>query len=52
VNANRGHELTLSYRWYAYHEQLGEVHCGTNARRRPPADIHWWEYRPEGAFDT
>jgi len=37
--------------WYAYHEQLGEVHCGTNARRRPPADIHWWEYRPEGAFD-
>ena len=38
--------------WYAYHEQLGEVHCGTNARRRPPADIHWWEYRPEGAFDT
>lgn len=38
--------------WYAYHEQLGEVHCGTNARRRPPADLHWWEYRPEGAFDV
>jgi protein-arginine deiminase len=37
--------------WYAYHEQLGEVHCGTNARRRPPDDVHWWEHRPEGAFD-
>ncbi|MGH2741074.1 MAG: protein-arginine deiminase domain-containing protein, partial [Thermoleophilaceae bacterium] len=37
--------------WYAYHEQLGEVHCGTNARRRPPAHVHWWEHRPEGAFD-
>lgn len=37
--------------WYAYHEQLGEVHCGTNVRRRPPADLHWWEYRPEGGFD-
>ena len=38
--------------WYAYHEQLGEVHCGTNALRRPPPDLHWWEYRPEGAFDV
>jgi protein-arginine deiminase len=37
--------------WYAYHEQLGEVHCGTNVRRSPPADVHWWEHRPEGAFD-
>jgi protein-arginine deiminase len=37
--------------WYAYHEMLGEVHCGTNARRRPWADVHWWEHRPEGGFD-
>lgn len=37
--------------WYAYHEMLGEVHCGTNVRRRPPTDVHWWEHRPEGAFD-
>lgn len=37
--------------WYAYHEQLGEVHCGTNVLRRPPDDVHWWEHRPEGAFD-
>jgi protein-arginine deiminase len=38
--------------WYSYHELLGEVHCGTNTRRRPPSDLHWWEYRPEGAFDV
>ncbi len=37
--------------WYSYHEQVGDVHCGTNTRRRPPTDIHWWEYRPEGGFD-
>ncbi|MDQ4090295.1 MAG: protein-arginine deiminase [Actinomycetota bacterium] len=37
--------------WYSYHEMLGEVHCGTNTRRRPPEDMHWWWYRPEGAFD-
>ena len=37
--------------WYAYHEQLGEVHCGTNARRRPWTDVHWWEHRPDGGFD-
>lgn len=37
--------------WYAYHELLGEVHCGTNVRRAPPSDVHWWEHRPEGAFD-
>ena len=38
--------------WYAYHEMLGEVHCGTNARRRPWTDVHWWEHRPEGGFDV
>ncbi|MHC5211059.1 MAG: protein-arginine deiminase family protein [Planctomycetota bacterium] len=27
--------------WYPYHEWWGEVHCGTNARRDPPA-IPWW----------
>jgi len=26
----------------SYHERLGEVHCGTNSRRQPPAPP-WWE---------
>lgn len=38
--------------WYAYHELLGNVHCGTNVRREPPGDVHWWEHRPEGGYDT
>jgi len=38
--------------WYAYHEMLGEVHCGTNVRRIPPEHVHWWDHRPEGAFDV
>lgn len=37
--------------WYSYHEQSGEVHCGTNALREPFAVSKWWEVRPEGGFD-
>ncbi|MGC1306582.1 MAG: protein-arginine deiminase family protein [Phormidesmis sp.] len=37
--------------WYAYHEQMGEVHCGTNTRRHPFPNEHWWNYKPEGGFD-
>ncbi len=39
--------------WYTYHRNMGEVHCGTNAKRRPPeldADssfTHWWDYYAE-----
>ncbi len=40
--------------WF-YHTQDGEVHCGTNAKRRPPAEAalaeKWWEvYDP--SIDT
>jgi hypothetical protein len=38
--------------WYSYHEQMGEVHCGTNARRTPLVDVRWWEHKPEGAYDV
>lgn len=38
--------------WYAYHEMLGEVHCGTNVRRVPPWEVRWWEHRPEGGYDV
>jgi protein-arginine deiminase len=37
--------------WYSYHQQKGEVHCGTNARRTPFSGVRWWEHRPEGAYD-
>lgn len=46
-----GRDIRFVDDWYSYHELLGEVHCGTNTRRRPPTDIHWWEFRPEGGFD-
>lgn len=38
--------------WLAYHEMSGEVHCGTNTRRRPPADVRWWDHRPSGSHDA
>lgn len=29
--------------WDLLHALEGEVHCGTNAVRRIPTDVHWWE---------
>ena len=29
--------------WNAYHRMRGEIHCGTNAKRSPPANVKWWE---------
>jgi protein-arginine deiminase len=26
-----------------YHEWEGEIHCGTNSKRKPPEDRWWWE---------
>ena len=42
----------------SYHEQMGEVHCGTNAKRKPPEEhagftARWWDagnYDPD--YDT
>jgi protein-arginine deiminase len=38
--------------WLAYHEMSGEVHCGTNVRRRPAAEVRWWEHRLPGTRDS
>ncbi|MEW4108345.1 protein-arginine deiminase family protein [Bacillus thuringiensis] len=32
--------------WYSYHKNLGEVHCGTNVKRKPFNNMHWWDYDP------
>lgn len=29
--------------WELYHNLSGEIHCGTNARRRPPGAWRWWD---------
>ncbi len=26
-----------------YHQGMGEVHCGTNSKRKPPVNGWWWE---------
>ena len=38
--------------WIPYHEMSGEVHCGTNVRRRPAVDVRWWEHRYPGVHDA
>ncbi len=37
--------LTVHYvdDWATYHDALGEVHCGSNVLRTPPATPRWWE---------
>ncbi len=42
---SEGQGLTVHFTddWYAYHNNLGEVHCGTNMVGPPPADMKWWE---------
>jgi hypothetical protein len=38
--------------WILYHEASGEVHCGTNVRRRPDLDTPWWQTRPPTVYDA
>ncbi len=40
--AKHGVAVSFAEDWSEYHAALGEVHCGTNARRRVP-DAKWWE---------
>jgi protein-arginine deiminase len=37
-----GISVTFAEDWDDYHAALGEVHCGTNTRRKIP-DAKWWE---------
>jgi len=41
-NMPSGIELHFVDNWFVYHLALGEVHCGSNTRRTPPADLQWW----------
>jgi protein-arginine deiminase len=38
-----GFSLRLLGDWNRYQVKLGEVHCGTNAKRTPPSNVEWWE---------
>jgi protein-arginine deiminase len=38
-----GHTVFFVDDFIPYHHQLGEIHCGTNSRRRPPTDRWWWQ---------
>jgi protein-arginine deiminase len=37
-----GVKVDFAEDWDEYHAALGEVHCGSNARRKIP-DTKWWE---------
>jgi len=43
VITGSGNEVVFVRVFREYHRLMGELHCGTNSRRRPPADVKWWE---------
>jgi hypothetical protein len=38
--------LTWIDDWDVYHRLSGEVHCGSNVEKKPPAQERWWEVQP------
>ena len=38
-----GNDLTFIDCFATYHHRDGEIHCGTNSKRKPPTDGWWWE---------
>jgi hypothetical protein len=41
-----GHDLVYVDDFITYHQNFGEVHCGTNSQRKPRTDLWWWEVDP------
>lgn len=37
-----GNNVSFIDDWSTYHLAYGEVHCGTNVKRTPPA-VNWWD---------
>ncbi len=38
-----GNDVQFVDDFVTYHQLQGEVHCGTNTKRKPPIDRFWWE---------
>lgn len=38
-----GNDIQFVDDFVTYHQLQGEVHCGTNTKRKPPIDRFWWE---------
>lgn len=38
-----GVDVVYVENWDLYHRLLGEVHCGSNATRKVPSNVLWWE---------
>ncbi|WP_150275269.1 protein-arginine deiminase family protein [Paenibacillus tepidiphilus] len=46
-----GRDIRFIDDWYSYHQKSGEIHCGTNVRRKPFEHMKWWEFLPEGGYN-
>ncbi len=41
-----GVDVSFIENWDLYHALDGEVHCGSNTRRKVPTDVYWWGGTP------
>ncbi|ODS22627.1 hypothetical protein AB835_13195 [Candidatus Endobugula sertula] len=46
-----GHKAIFIEDWYSYHQEFGEVHCGTNTLRQFFTNRNWWDTMPDGGFN-
>ncbi len=44
--ATTGVEVKFIDDFVTYHVLYGEIHCGTNSKRKPRTDAWWWHHQP------
>ena len=44
--ATTGVDVVFIDDFVTYHVAYGEIHCGTNSKRRPRTDFWWWQFEP------
>lgn len=44
--ATTGVDVVFIDDFITYHVNMGEIHCGTNSKRKPRTDVRWWEHQP------
>lgn len=44
--APTGNDIQYIDDFVPYHQAYGEIHCGTNSKRKPRTDLWWWEVEP------
>ena len=47
TNALAGYPPVIFSDCWLYHQRIGEIHCGSSARRQNPVGQVWWKNQPQ-----